>query len=179
MSLSPEIVVQLTAYKDAGDVAGYYSVLDANGHDYGNIAYEAATDTGLWGQYANNFLENKASEYGVVVDRNALMRDLMIADYNFRAAPENNWEPIPAEDIRDYHQAVFADNGLPPAAWTGTFLDKRMGPAAWCMRCNGLERAGQTWQDALTQLLDNVRDDWSGTASEAMALNGAVLPRRS
>lgn len=49
MSLSPEIVVQLTAYKDAGDVAGYYSVLDANGHDYGNIAYEAATDTGLWG----------------------------------------------------------------------------------------------------------------------------------
>jgi hypothetical protein len=62
MSLSPEIVVQLTAYKDAGDVAGYYSVLDANGHDYGNIAYEAATDTGLWGQYANNFLENKASE---------------------------------------------------------------------------------------------------------------------
>lgn len=50
MTLAPEVVVQLEAYKNAGDAAGYYDLLRVNGHDYGNLAYEAVTDTGRWGQ---------------------------------------------------------------------------------------------------------------------------------
>ncbi len=56
MTISQQIQSQLEAYKNAGDAAGYYSTLAANGHDYGNLALEAATDTGFWGHYANNFL---------------------------------------------------------------------------------------------------------------------------
>lgn len=51
MSLSPEVISQLQSYEQAGDAANYYNLLAANGHDYGNLAYEAATDTGLWGAW--------------------------------------------------------------------------------------------------------------------------------
>lgn len=50
MSLSPEIISQLENYKESGDAGSYYNTLAENGHDYGNLAYEAATDTGFWGQ---------------------------------------------------------------------------------------------------------------------------------
>ena len=164
MSLSQTVISQLQAYKDAGNAAGYYSTLAANGHDYGNLAYEAATDTGFWGQYANNFLENKAQELGVPLDRNKIMQELMQAD--FSARDKRQWEPIPANEIRDYHHEVFDTNGLPPSAWTGTFFDDRAGPAAWCIGCNGTERQGESWQDAVKNFIEQAANDWAGTSDQ-------------
>ena len=122
MGLSTQLQVQLQAYAEAGDTQSYYNLLAENGHDYDNLAVQAATDTGFWGQYANNFMENKASEYGVTFDRDQIAQELMNKDLLYRQ--ENNWEPIPASDIRQYHHEVFNNNGLPPSAWTGTFFDK-------------------------------------------------------
>ena len=166
MSLTVEIQNQLKAYKDAGDAANYYKTLGENGHDYGNLAYEAATDSGFWGQYANNFLENKAIELGVNIDRNKIMRELMEADYVLR--DDNHWEPIATDDIRKYHYDVFGFNGLPPAAWTGTFLDARFGPAVWCINCNGVERQGQTLENALNNLWKNVLTEPGNTWDQAV-----------
>lgn len=173
MSLSPELQTQLEAYKDAGDAASYYSTLAANSHDYGNLAYEAATDSGFWGQYANNFMENKASELGIPLDRDKIMRELMQKDFEYRK--DNHWEPIPADDIREYHHEVFNNNGLPCDAWTGTFLDERAGPAAWCITCNDVERQGQSWEDAVSNFFDNVFNDWEGTFDQAVEFLSAAL----
>ncbi len=48
MSLTPEVVVQLEAYKNAGDAAGYYDLVRVNGHDYGNLAYAKCTPSAGW-----------------------------------------------------------------------------------------------------------------------------------
>jgi len=77
MSLSQETISQLEAYVQAGNAAGYYNTLAANGHDYSNLAYETDTDTGFWGQYANNFLGNKALESGVTLDRDKIMQEFI------------------------------------------------------------------------------------------------------
>ena len=163
MSLSESTISQLQSLKDAGDMASaesYYNILAANGHDYGNLAVQAATDTGFWGKYANNFMELKAQEYGIVIDRDKIMQELMQADF---AARENNrWEPIPAKAIREYHHDVFDVNDLPKGAWTGTMLDDRAGPGAWCIRCNDIERSGQDWKDALANLGSNMVHDSLG-----------------
>lgn len=164
MGLSTQLQVQLQAYAEAGDTQSYYNLLAENGHDYGNLAVQAATDTGFWGQYANNFMENKASEYGVTFDRDQIAQELMNKDLLYRQ--ENNWEPIPASDIRQYHHEVFNNNGLPPSAWTGTFFDDRAGPAMWCIECNGVEKEGQSLAEALGTFFDNLTSDWSGTTSE-------------
>lgn len=42
-----------------------------------------------------------------------------------------------------------------------------MGPASWCIGCNNVERQGQTPQDALNQLWDNLSNNWNGTFDEA------------
>lgn len=140
MTISPEDRQTLAQYVAAGDASGYYTLLSQCGHNYGSLAYQAATDTGFWGQYANNFMENKARELGISIDRDKIMRELMQADFNARAL--NNWNPIDTSRIRDYHHSVLADNGLPPVAWTGTFFDDRAGPAIWCIYCNDAERNG-------------------------------------
>lgn len=81
MIIPTQVQGQLKAFQESGDAANYYKTIAEYGHDYGNLAYEAATDSGLWGRYANNHLENKAREYGVSIDRNKIMRELMQADY--------------------------------------------------------------------------------------------------
>lgn len=154
---------QLQSYVDAGDATNYYKTLDAWGHDYGNLALQAATDSGFGGVYANNFMENKAREFGVPLDRNQIMRDLMRADLTARRDALGN--AIPTRTIRDYHWQVFADkHGLPKEVWTGTFLDERAGPAMWCWSCNSQELQGQGWSDAIGNLLNNLANDWQGTS---------------
>lgn len=178
MTLSLAARQQLENYKNEGDAANYYRILAENGHDYGNLAYEAATDTGFWGRYANNFLENKASELNVVIDRDKIMRELMAADFLYRV--NNNWDPIRANQIREYHHAVFERNQLTRDAWTGTFFDDRAGPAAWCIDCNDIERQGQSPQEALSNFFNNALSDWDGTYEQAVdfftdALGDGVL----
>lgn len=75
-----------------GNAAAYYGFLAANGHDYGNLALQAATDTGFLGKLANNYLQNVSSDYNVAFDREQLMRNLMQADLKAREA--NNGWPI-------------------------------------------------------------------------------------
>ena len=108
MSLTQDQVNQLQQYVNSGNAAGYYNLLNQYGHQYGNLAYGAATDSGFWGQYANNFLELKAAEYGVNLDRNKLMQELMEAD--FVARQEAGWEPITTDTIREYHHDIFFHN---------------------------------------------------------------------
>ena len=175
MSLSPEVISQLQSYVQEGNASAYYETLGANGHEYGNLAYEAATDTGFWGQYANNFLENKAQELNLPLDSNKIMQDLLQADFDKRSDPNNNWEPLPSADIRDYHHDVFANNGLPPSAWTGTFFDDRAGPAAWCVGCNDAERQGQSLLDAVKNFITEVANNWDETFDEFQDFMGDAL----
>ena len=161
MTISNEDIQTLSQCAASGNASEYYALLAARGHNYGSLAYQAATDTGFWGQYANNFMENKARELGVAIDRDKIMRELILADFNARS--ENGWSPIDASTIRDYHHAVFAENGLPPTAWTGTFFDDRAGPAAWCIYCNDAERNGQTISEAVENFVESASDNWQGT----------------
>jgi Ca2+-binding RTX toxin-like protein len=160
MSSLADINDQLGQYVEQGNAAAYYQALAMYGHLYGNLAYDAATNTGFWGRFANNFLDNKAGEYGVSYDRQKIMRELMESDYAARQA--NNWEPITGEAIRNYHQDVFDANGLPPSAWTGTVFDDRAGAAAWCFGCSDQE-VQQSGVDAFRRLLDQIATDWQGT----------------
>ena len=63
-TLSQATLDQLNTAKNNGDAAAYYGILAVNGHDYGNLAYQAATKTGFWGIYANDFLAANAGENG-------------------------------------------------------------------------------------------------------------------
>jgi hypothetical protein len=173
MTLTVDIQLRLKNYKDAGDAGNYYKTLSENGHDYGNLAYEAATDSGFWGQYANNFLENKSLELGISIDRNKIMLELMDEDY--RRREENDWNPISTDEIRQYHYKVFERNQLARSAWTGTFLDNRFGPAVWCQGCNGVERQGQTIPDALQNLWRNIVTEPGNTFDQAVGFFSDAL----
>lgn len=147
-----------------GNAAAYYGFLATNGHDYGNLALQAATDTGFFGLLANNYLLEIASEYNVTFDRTQLMRNLMQADLNARIA--NDGWPVSARTIRDYHFAEFEYLGIPRNAWTGTIFDNRMGAAAWCAGCNEIELGGQTIGEALLNLGESLRNEFNGTVSD-------------
>lgn len=84
MSSLSEVSGQLRDYAQQGNSAAYYSTLASYGHLYGNLAHDAATNTGFWGRFANNFLENKAQEFGASYDRNKIMNELMTADFEAR-----------------------------------------------------------------------------------------------
>jgi hypothetical protein len=154
LKLTPEQFATLQGFVDAGNATDYYNTLAQAGHDYGNLALQAATDTGFWGTFANNFLEEKAEQFQVPFDRDTVMRDLMERDLAERQ--QNEGEPLATEIIRDYHHEVFEQNGLPASAWTGSFWDDRAGSAAWCMGCNGQELGGQSWEDALSNYFSNL-----------------------
>ena len=54
--LPPEVISQLNTFVNNKDYASFYSTLAQYGHDYGNLAYAASTNTGFYGIYANNYL---------------------------------------------------------------------------------------------------------------------------
>ena len=76
-----------------GDEATYYTIVAQYGHEYGNLAYQAATDTGFLGIYANNFLEHKLSEAGQAWTpqlRETVMRQFCCGSYRPEAGPTSS-----------------------------------------------------------------------------------------
>ncbi|MDC0598552.1 hypothetical protein OAP18_01720 [Gammaproteobacteria bacterium] len=171
-----EILLLLEAAKNANDTDAYYAVLSDAGVGYGNLARDAALDQGFFGRFANNFLENKASEVGVPYSdqtRDAIMNEIMAADFEKRES--KGLYEVDTDDIRDYHHETFENYGLPPEAWTGTIFDERAGPRAWCFTCNPFEFPDYDPSDPnkvsdtiFENILENLQSDLNGTLSDTV-----------
>lgn len=160
-SLSDAQIDRLKEAADANDPELYYQLLSEYGFGYGILAREVATNTGIYGRVANNFLENELAGRGIEFSmdlRNRLLTNLMQADFYYRQSEDI----VTVDHIAKYHRRVFGDLQIPEGAWTGVFLDSRGAQAAFCPTCSDAELAGHSRWDAVREVWGDVIDDLTG-----------------
>jgi hypothetical protein len=144
------------------------------GFGYGKLGLEVATNTGVYGRIANNYLENKMSELGMKYSadlRNRLASRLMQADLLYR----HREDIVTVEHLATYHRQVFGDLHIPLSAWSGAFLNDRGAQALFCPACTDAELAGHSrfsgvreiWGDVIDDLTDEAFDLGSGPSEGA------------
>jgi hypothetical protein len=179
-SLSTTTLNDLRAAATAGNAAAYYNILIQNNVAYGSLALGAATNGNsgnYWadfgGRFANNFLEQRYKERTGLdltsAQQQQVRENLIRADLALRESGE-----VTAAGIKDYHHQVFADLGIPPDAWTGTFFDARSNAESWCWGCGTEELGGQGGEsgigdravNSMGDFFSSLFNDFSGTSAE-------------
>lgn len=175
-SLSDAQLKRLEAAAQANDPVLYYELLSKYGFGYGKLGLEVATNTGVYGRIANNYLENKMSELGMKYSadlRNRLVSRLMQADLLYRRREDI----VTVEHLATYHRQVFGDLHIPLSAWTGAFLDDRGAQALFCPTCTEAELAGHSRLGALREISGDVIDDLTNEASTWGRVRQKALPK--
>ena len=168
---SPDLVARQSA------IESYYSYVASEGVTYAPLALQVATNSGGFGQFANDIL----IEAGFSNKLSDLKLGLAIADADarFNSLDSSGNGILTAAQIADYHYSVYDDNNIPRAAWGGAFFDEFVGTGSWItLATSGIPSGDMA--AALELLYDDIRSDQPNSngvdIGDAAAYLGDAVP---
>lgn len=164
-ALNQTQIDQLQVYVNFGDRIQYWTKLaefqELQGQDvrYANLALGVAEDNTASGQLANIHLRTVALSENVTLSPQKeydIGVDLIIRDLDARKSVNGN--DIDVTAIRDYHRLAFAEESLPPSAWTAYNILEALGDDAW---------------DEILEAKN--RDDWLNISVSDLSISAQML----
>lgn len=148
--------------------AQYYQTLASYGYNYGNLAEGVVNNNTLAGQIANNFIQDYANANGITYNSTTASNiQYGLAQADLAARENAGGNDISGSTIEAYHQAVFADYGLPIQAWTGYVPYQLLGEDGWQSELGGT--AGQSLVAAEIEGMANNLGDFNNPAKAIQA----------
>ncbi|MFI4955557.1 MAG: hypothetical protein ACHP9Y_06545 [Gammaproteobacteria bacterium] len=139
-------------------VADYYQYLDLSGVKYGQVAKDAALNSGSYGHLANIHLAQQASNEGKSIDDILAIQNnlrVMLANADVTLRIKDGLQEVSYRAIADYHYSALKKQGLSKYVWGGTFLEEFVGSGSW-MDVGGYDTSIDVLQlRALTALARN------------------------
>ena len=124
MSYDAATIGQLDTFRKQRDRTAYYEKIIALNDPYGRMALGVVKQSNIAGVVARRYAIAVSQRYCRPIDEARWLKisnELMDADFAARRGPENfepNTPSLRWDVIRDYHIAVFGQNGYPPETWT-------------------------------------------------------------
>lgn len=184
--------------EEGGSIELYYVVLASMGDGYGNLAAGVVGNDSFSGKIANAFAWSVTNSVNPALAQGnweatwkKVSEELARADFNMRLDKYNRGlddHSLNYREIQQYHNSVFAANGLPAEAWTAEIvLNSHPNPEQWWN--NQLSQSGIVnliaYKDLFNQMVtlssaeaDAHRHEWynaDGTINDATANSSAWM----